>query len=146
MAARAQKMLQNALIRDYVVEAGQTAVIGKPVQFGTTDGTVQDTGGASDLMIGIVKGPNADDPGTGIIPAGKHVEVVLLFATVCPMIVGTGNSTRGKKQVSVASGITDAAANGGGTTAVSVVGVAMQSGVAGDLIGVGLTGGNRVSP
>jgi len=50
--------------------------------------------------------------------------------------VSTGGATRGKHAVVVADGVADAAALGGGTTAVNVIGTFAQTGVAGDVVGM----------
>lgn len=140
MAARANRHLEFAYIRPYTVETGQTVTAGKSVIFGSGDNTVQDSGGASDLIIGVARGA----AGT-TYAAGATVEVVHPFTVVVPMLVGTGGSTRGKKQKVVSDGITDANTLGGGSTAIYSVGVALQSGVVGDLIGVGLMLDSRVT-
>lgn len=138
MAARANRHLEFAYIRPYTVETGQTVVGGKPVKFGSSDTTVQDSGAASDLMIGVAR-----NPGT-TYTAGQTVEVVHPFTVVVPMVVGTGGSTRGLKQKVVSDGITDVATLGGATTPIYSIGIAMQSGVAGDYVGVGLLPDSRV--
>lgn len=148
MAARAHRNYAFAIIRAYTIEAGQQVVVGKTCKFGTSDGTIQDAGANSDLAIGVVRPhPKAVN---GVITAASLnandvVEVLHPFNAIEAMLVGTGGTTRGKKQVVVADGITDAAPTGGGTTAVEVVGIALQTGVALDLVGVGLIFSSRVS-
>ena len=73
------------------------------------------------------------------------VQVALDGVQIVPMIVGTGGSSRGAKQKLAADGVTDLPANGGGTLPHVVVGIAMQTGVVGDLIGVMPTPGREVS-
>lgn len=145
MATRALKQLNNAIIRPYTVAASQTVTLGKTVKFATgSESTIQDAGAGSDGEIGVAY--NCDDGSTGVIAAGKVVNVILLGDRIVPMLVGTGGTTAGKKQVVVSDGITDAAANGGGTTAVECVGIALQTGVVGDMVGVLQAGANsRVS-
>lgn len=138
MAVRPLKKLDFAHTLTLTVETGETVTAGKTVIPGSADNTCKDPGAASDLVIGVALGT----PGE-VFTAGAKVQVVL-FAPIVPMVVGTGGSTRGKKQVVVSDGITDAAANGGGTTAVECIGVAMQSGVAGDHIGVAALINSRV--
>lgn len=152
---RAIKQIQNALVRSHVVAASQTVTLGKTVVFASaTTYTIQDSAGASDIEFGIAyacdpragtaSGLGAD--ANGVCNAGSTVEVILLGLNIVPMLVGTGGTTAGKKQVVVATGITDVAANGGGTTAVECIGIAYQSGVAGDVVGVITAGPNsRVS-
>jgi predicted RecA/RadA family phage recombinase len=144
MATRPQRQTQHALKRYYTVAASQTCTVGKTVKL-ASDTTVQDAGAGSDLEIGICM-ESSDANASGVVAAGFQVEILLLGHAVVPMLVGTGASTRSKKQVVVSDGITDAAASGGGTTAVECIGIALESGVAGDLIGVLVGGANsRVS-
>ncbi len=131
---------QYGYIRPYTVASGETATVGKTVIFGATDLEVKDPGAASDLVIGVVRGKT----GT-VYTAGQVCEVIHPFTVVVAMKVGTAGSTRGKKQVVVSDGITDAATLGGGSTAVSSVGICLQSGVAGDMVGVGLMLDSRVT-
>jgi len=138
MATRALKKLDFAHIMTFEVAAAQTVTAGKTVIFDSDDLTIKDPGASSDLVVGVALGT----PGT-VFAAGAKVQVVL-FAPIVPMVVGTGGTTRGKKQVVVSDGVTDAAANGGGTTAVETIGVAMQTGVAGDVIGVAIGLNSRV--
>lgn len=130
MATRAIKKLDFAHIETYTVAAGQTCTAGKTVKHSGADDQIQDAGANSDLAIGVALGT----PGT-VYAAAAKVQVALM-APVVPMLVGTGGTTRGKKQKVVADGVTDAIANGGGTTDVQLAGIAMQSGVAGDYVGV----------
>lgn len=143
MATRPQRQTQNALIKSYKVAAAQTVTVGKTVKL-ASDTTVQDSG-TGDLEIGICL-ESADANASGVVAAGITVSVLMLGHAIVPMLVGTGNSTRSTKQVVVADGITDAAANGGGTTSVKCVGIALESGAAADMIGVLISGPNsRVS-
>lgn len=143
MATRAIKQLQFSILRPYPVAAGQTVTIGKTVKFGTGETDIQDAG-VVDLEIGVAV--SCTDGSTGVITAGKVVEVAMSGHQIVPMLVGTGGATAGKKAVVVADGVTDAAATGGGTVAVECVGIFVQAGVAGDVVGV-LNGGpnSRVS-
>ena len=70
------------------------------------------------------------------VAAGKRVNLLLFGLSLVEMTVGTGGATRGKLQWTVADGVTDAPANGGGTNSVIILGRAMQSGVPQDRIGV----------
>jgi hypothetical protein len=144
MATKAIKLIQNALIRPYTVDTAQQATVGMAVKFGSSDSTVQQAG-ANDDAIGICR---ANPLATGTPPvcaAGTAVEVTLFFYAVEQVLVGTGGSTRGKKQVMTTNGVTDAPATGGGTVAHETIGVALQSGVQGDIIGMGLLVSSRVS-
>lgn len=136
MAARALKKLDFATIITYKVAAGQAATLGRPVLLSAADDEVATAGANSDLAVGVPLNTAA---------AGAEVQVALL-GPVVPTLVGAGGSTRGTKQVLVADGVTDCAAHdSSGATDNAVVGIAMQSGVAGDLIGMMLTLGNRGS-
>ena len=131
MAVRANQDLKNALVKTYTAKNGVVFAVGSRVKFGATD-TEADLGGAGDdLTFGT-----ALNVCTGNAAGSVIVEVALDVPQIIAMIVGVGGSTRGTKQIAVATGVTDAMANGGGTVAHPLVGIAMQTGVAGDLIGV----------
>ncbi len=132
MATRAVIDLKNALIKTYIVKNTVTTVAGTKVKFSSNGELEIDNASAGEDFIGTVQDAVVGD---GV----KKAQVVLDFWAIVPMVVGIGGSTCGKKQVIVATGITDAAAKGV-TTAITVAGVAMQTGVVGDLIGVGLVG------
>jgi len=118
------------------VAAGQTATLGRLAIFAAADDQVQTAGSGSDLTIGVFKETAA---------ASARVEIQL-WAPVVPVVVGTGGATRGTKAVGVADGITDAAAHdSSGTTDNAIVGIFMQSGIAGDTVGMMLMPGNRGS-
>jgi hypothetical protein len=131
MALRARVKTEHALRDSYV--AGVAINEGDEVAFGTDDNTVVVSAINDDTAIGVA---------VSSAVSGKRVEVVLYGSAILVMVVGTGGSTRGKWVWKVADGVADAPANGGGTRPVSLVGRAMQSGVAGDQIGV-LLGGYR---
>lgn len=138
--ARPQRQTQNAIVKSYVVATSQTVTVGKTVKL-ASDTTIQDAGAASDLEIGICL-ESTDANASGVVAAGYTVNVVLLGHAIVPMLVGTGDSTRSKKQKVASDGITDSATGGGGTTAAECVGIALESGVAGDFIGVLIGGAN----
>lgn len=132
MATRANADLKNALIKRYAVKSGVTIAVGNRIRFGATDIEVDLTSGAADdTQIGT-----ALEAGVGNAGGTVLIDVVLDGVLIVAMTVGTGGSTRGAKQINAANGVTDAPANGGGTTSRSIVGIAMQTGVVGDLIGV----------
>lgn len=132
MATRANQDLKNALVKVYGAKNAVVFTVGARVKFGATD-TEVDLGGANDdLTFGT-----AITAGTGTAVAGAVlIEVALDVPMIIAMTVGTGGSTRGSKQIAAANGVTDAQTNGGGTTPHALVGIALQSGVLGDLIGV----------
>lgn len=136
MAARALKKLDFAPIMTFKVAAGQAATRGRPVILSGSDNEIATAGANSDLVVGI--------PLESAV-AGSECQVVLV-GPVVPTLVGAGGSTRGTKQVLVADGVTDCAAHdSSGATDNAVVGIAMQSGVAGDMIGMIQTVCNRGS-
>lgn len=138
---RATQDLKNALIKRYAVKNGVTLSVGQRVRFGTSDHEVDAPSGADDdTTIGT-----ALEAGTATATDGTWIDVCLDFYAIVPMTVGTGGSTRGLKQKLAADGCTDAPANGGGTTSHPIIGVAMQTGVATDRIGVGLAPGRSVT-
>ena len=120
----------------YAPTAGFTAtgviVPRQPVVFDAADESVAAAGAGSALAIGIaLTGVNAAD-----LAAGKTQITILLFGWPVEVTVGTGGATRGKALELVADGMADAPANGGGTTPHAIYGIAMQSGVATDRIGM----------
>lgn len=137
MAVRADRDLKNALIVTRTVESGQTVAQYRVVKDGNADHECQHAG-AGELGYGVVValGGNPDvTPGA----AGDYVQVALLAgACIIPVKVGTGGATRGVLQQVVSDGVTDVTPNGAPTTGVLVgaVGIATQSGLAGDVIGL----------
>ena len=129
----ALRKVTHATQHTFTVAAGQATTVGELVVL-ASDTTVQDAGGASDLGIGIAKITQT---------AGLRVDV-WLFGPVIPVAVGTGDATRGTKAVAVADGWTDAAAHDSdGTANASQYGVFMQSGTAGQTVGMMIAVGNR---
>lgn len=123
------QLTENALVMQYTASAGCT--IGEAVVF-ASDTTVQDAGAATDLAIGVA---------VTTATVGNAVDVYMFGHAVVPCVVGTGDATRGTKAVLVADGLTDAAAHDSdGLVNASVYGVFIQSGVAGDTVGLLLTG------
>lgn len=121
---------KNALVLPYAVGTSVTA--GEAVVL-TTDTTIDDAAGVSDLAVGIAQS-------SSIVP-GEIVDVVMFGYAVSPCLVGTGGATRGTKALLVADGFTDAAAHdSSGAVNSSVYGVFLQSGVATNRVGLLLTG------
>src|SRR5262245_32380914 len=136
MATRAKKKIDFAHISTYTVASAKTVTKGFPVIFSGSDTEIEDAGANSDLLIGVALNGGA---------AGERVQV-LHPAPIVPMKCGTGGTTRGKKQKMAADGVFDAPAHdSSGATDDSIVGIAMQSGVAGDTVGVMPTFHNRGS-
>lgn len=122
MAARAFENLSTAIIKEYTV--GTTATKGKAAKIVTADDTATNCTANSEIMIGVWL-----DTAT----AGARARVALKFSAVVQMLVGTGGVTRGAQVQYVADGITDFAAG-------KVIGIALQTGVVGDYVAVGLCG------
>lgn len=137
MAAVADRDLSRALMVTRTVETAQTVAKYQVVKDGNADKECQPAG-AGELGFGVVVaiGGNTDVTAGA---AGDFVTVALLAgACIIPVLVGTGGATRGKLQQVVSDGVTDVTPNGAPTTGVLVgaVGIATQSGVAGDIIGI----------
>ena len=123
-------------IKSYTVEAASTATVGALAAFGASDTTVADAAGGSDGGIGVFL-----TGGT----AGERVDIAL-FSGVVAVVVGAGGATRGSKSVNIGGAFQDAPAQAaGGATADPIYGIFMQSGVAGDVVGMQLLASNRVS-
>ena len=89
--------------------------------------TVKNGTAANDLTIGFF---------TQTKTAGEIVEVQL-FCPTALALVGTGGSTVGKPQKAVTDGVTDAPAHAtSGGTSDNIVGIALDTGVAGDHIAI----------
>lgn len=132
----ALRKFEYAHIKSYTVEAASTATVGRLASFGASDTTVADSAAAADDAIGVFLTGGA---------AGDRVDIALFGPTVA-VLVGTGGATRGSKAVNVANGVTDAPAHAaGGATANQIYGIFMQSGLAGDVVGMQILASNRVS-
>ncbi len=128
MAARALEDVKNECRKTYIVAAGQVVTKGRAVQFAAADDEVQIADAANDKHIGIAMS-------SGV--AGERVQVELLFAKIVPVIVGTGGATRGEWGRLATDGYTDQTL-GGVQTVKYCGGVFLQSGVAGDWVGLGV--------
>ena len=131
----ALRKFEFAHIKEYTVASGQTATAGRCAVFSGSDTEVDDAGADSDLVIGIFLTTAA---------AGARTSLAL-FGPVVPVVVGTGGATRGKKAVPVSDGVTDAATLADGDTAKPTVGIFMQSGTAGQTVGMQLCRGIQES-
>lgn len=116
------------------------AVKNKPVRLKAVDGPPIDVGAMTAVdqqFIGVVL--------EGGAATNDQVVVLTPYSAIIGMTVGTGGSTRGSKQKTLANGdITDALLGDVGTgatgaTETRVVGVALQSGAAADIIYVGIS-------
>ena len=138
---RAREMLSNALI--YSFESGCATAVGEgvPVKFAGDDDTMALAGANDPLAIGLCRKAYTAAMST----AGKPIEVILNGLVIKKVKVGTGGATRGTDAITVADGFTDAAANGGGTTSQIILGKFVQTGVAGDEVGLMMGYGRSVT-
>jgi hypothetical protein len=137
-----KKLGAGAVIGTYTVAASQTVRAGMPVILSGSDTAIDEAIISNDLCIGVALGT----PGTSY--AAAAVVQVLHYGPIVPVLVGTGDATRGKKAVVSASadGMCDCAAHDSdGTGNQNVQGVFMQSGVATEHVGMMMVMGNRGS-
>ena len=127
MATRAHERLDNALILPFNDASQPAFTRGTEVKFDSSDTLLAATTGDDPLAIGFIYQSNA---------AGRPASVVMSGFAVMPVTVGTGGATRGKLAVRVSDGFTDATTFGGGITAQTIRGQFLQSGVAGDVVGM----------
>jgi len=142
MATRADQLTgEDGTIVTYQVAASQTVTAGLPVKYASADHQVQ-LSGNGDPICGIAL-ETATSPASGKLAT---VQVQLLGHAVVPVTVGTGGATRGKFCIlaSDATGLTDQVM-GGGTTVRNSPGYFTQSGVAGDQVGLCVSGFQGVS-
>jgi len=133
MAARPTQNLQLAITVTRTVETGQTVALNRVVKDGNADGECQHAG-AGDAGFGVVTALGQLQGA-----AGDTVQVTLLAgACIIPVKVGTGGATRGKFLKCASDGVIDSTPNGAPTTGVMtpIVGIAYESGSAGDVIGM----------
>jgi hypothetical protein len=124
MGQMAHEEMENALIRTFTV--GTAVTKGKLVKFAGDD-TVTDAS-AGELGMGIAMETSST--------AGARVQVALLSgASIVKVLVGTGGATRGKFATAVANGLTDITP-GGGTVAKYIAGLFLQTGAAGEYVGM----------
>jgi hypothetical protein len=124
--ARAENKLEFMIEKRFLIPATKTVTKGFGVKYSGANNQVENCA-AGDGAIGI-----ALESGV----AGDSVRVALLSgATVIPIKVGTGGATLGSYAITVADGFTNRAL-GGGTTAREIAGVFLDTGVAGDEIGL----------
>lgn len=124
MATRAHMKIDEAVLHTFTAGAGGITK-GKRVKFGADDLTVLDCGAGEDGIGVALEAKSAGDP----------VVVVLEGCAVVPVLVGTGGATRGGYAIPVANGFADQAI-ADGTTPRRLAGKFLQSGVAGDMVGL----------
>lgn len=127
----AMRYTQNALFLEYTVASGDTATEGEASLL-DSDTTTDDCDGASDLAVGVNMSTQV---------AGAQVELCMFGWAVCPVKVGTGGATRGTKAKLVGDGFTDATTHDSdGVGNESTYGIFLQSGTAGQFVGLLLSG------
>lgn len=125
MATRADYKDPTQLVQHFLIPSTKVVTKGMSVKFSGADNQIENCE-AGDDGIGVALA-------SGV--AGDTVPVRLDGAAVIPVLVGTGTATRGLYAVTVADGhINQAIADG--TTVRNLRGKFMQSGVAGDLVGL----------
>lgn len=112
-------------IKTLTVVAAGSAIEGRPVSFNTSDEECTLTAAAA-RPDGIALETKA---------AGERVQV-LIGEGICKVKVGTGGATRGEYAVVVADGLTNSGTLGGGSVVKQLVGKFLQTGVAGDVVGL----------
>lgn len=122
---RVSEQLDHVLTRTFNHASQPAFAKGVEVKFGSDDQLLAAAGTGDVLAIGITFMANA---------AGRPAHVAMYGHGVIGVIVGTGGATRGVHAKGVADGMTDAAANGGGSTSQIIKGQFLQTGVAGDLV------------
>jgi len=132
----ASRKLNYATISNYDVEAGQTVTVGRAVVM-TATGTVQDAPAQTDLSVGV-----AMTGGTGA--ASDNVNIALGGCAVAVLL--NGAATAGNKAQFDGTGFLDAAAvNPAGATSMPTHGVFIQAGLTGDIVGMWMEHGNRIT-
>lgn len=124
MGTRPLDNSSRSFIHTFTVEAAGTVTKGYPVKLGTAATDVVNAG-ANGKAIGIALA-------SGV--AGDSVDVAL-FGPVVPAKVGTGGATHGEHAIAVADGFTNQTL-GGGTTVKYIAGTFLETGVAGDMVGM----------
>jgi hypothetical protein len=113
-------MRNEGLIKNFTAQGAIPAY--RIAKFGSADGTVVAAAAVSDLLLGVSTRVPAD-------AAGDRVDIVL--SGIAEVEYG-GNVTRGAKLTANASGAAVAAAPSAGANN-QIIGIAMVSGVAGDI-------------
>ena len=133
MTTRAHLAIEkNAIRRKYTVASGQATTAGCGVAFAAADGEVQ-TSSAAGACFGIALETKA---------AGELVDVLLLgFAIAKVKVAVGGTATRGVyAQTLTAPGAFANKVLGGGSVVQPIQGIFLESGVAGDLVSLLITG------
>ena len=125
MATRAHSTPIECLIRSYKVPAAKAVTVGFRVKFS----------GADDMIENCI----ANEDGIGVALAsgvpGDTISVAMEGHSIVPVKVGTGGATRGLYADFAVDGFKDRAIADGATTRY-IGGKFLQSGVAGDIVGL----------
>lgn len=136
MATRPTVRTEGTLAKPYDVYTGSTIRKGFPVKFYTGTTKVVEADATTDNVIGIAR-----DAGDAAGTSGLKQIVVYMHGGIVPVLVGTGGATAGVAArlavPSAADGVTDAT-TGGGTTKIVELGYFVDTGVAGDYVGLNL--------
>jgi hypothetical protein len=131
MAVRALYDHSKLYVLERDIASGQTATEGYLAVHSGSDDELDDAGAGSNLGIGVFE----DTVASGA--TNRKARVVLFGgAGIMKVKVGTGGATRGAKAKFAADGFTDAPTLADGDTVTPVWGIFMQSGVAGDFVGM----------
>ncbi len=125
MSSRALNISRSALRHGFTVKTGETVAKGTRVKL-TAEGEI-DQCNANEAGIGT-----AEEAG---VSAQKGVTVLLDGHAIIPVLVGTGGATINKYAKPVADGYADITV-ADGTTPTYASGMFMQTGVAGDYVGM----------
>jgi hypothetical protein len=125
MGTRPLDNSSRACIHTFLVQSGATITKGYPVALGTLASEIVN-GGANGKGVGIALSSSST--------AGEAVDVAM-FGPIVPVKVGTGGATHGEHAIQTADGFTNQTL-GGGTTVKYIAGVFMETGVAGDFVGL----------
>lgn len=123
MAVRPIDFQSKALVKGYTVQAAGAATKGCGAIIGTAPEDALNAG-ANGKVFGIFLDTAA---------AAARVDVAL--SGVVPVLVGTGGATQGEFAIATADGFTNQTL-GGGTTVKHIAGKFLQTGVAGDYVGL----------
>lgn len=127
MAVRPIDLTCLAVKRPFIVQTSASVTAGYPVVLGTAETDVLNAT-SNQKAIGI-----ALESGS----AGETVQIALFGYAIVPCKVGTGGATHG--EYAIVSSSNDGLTNqtlGGGTTVKYVAGRFMQTGAAGDMVGL----------
>lgn len=126
MADRALENLEKIMIVTRTVVAAGAATKGRMAKFSATAQQV-DNAGANEKGFGIF---------LETATAGNPVQIALLEGSgIIKVLVGTGGATEGEYAVGAADGLTNQTL-GGGANVKYIAGTFMQTGVAGDYVGL----------